>query len=379
MKKRRNNGFTLAELLIVVAIIAVLVSISIPIFAEELEKGREATDAANIRSEYAQMMSEVVADEYDYSTEKGKYVVDLKQTGDDWITTFDFPSNTKEIGIPSKGGKATLYYKNDIAYIDYGDSSETKYNTTLISGYEFNAKIPSNTTSIVFTKSAVPDSVTDFIDLSSTGDGGVVGYMDGTTFTVSPKEDGATIYAPEDCTRMFSGEDNPEVRFVTSIDLSNLDTSKSTNMDYMFHAAMSVKELNLTNFDTSNVTSMAFMFSTCRNLLSLKQDFNTSNVVNMDFMFYLCNKFKSLDLTNFDTSNVEEMDAMFFECHALETLDLSSFDFTKCRPQDVQCAMFRMAVKLATIYVKDETAYTFVEKVKPIRRDGDLVTSVIIK
>ena len=105
MKKRRNNGFTLAELLIVVAIIAVLVSISIPIFAEELEKGREATDAANIRSEYAQMMSEVVADEYDYSTEKGKYVVDLKQTGDDWITTFDFPSNTKEIGIPSKGGE----------------------------------------------------------------------------------------------------------------------------------------------------------------------------------------------------------------------------------------------------------------------------------
>ena len=39
--KREKNGFTLAELLIVVAIIAVLVAISIPIFTSQLEKARE--------------------------------------------------------------------------------------------------------------------------------------------------------------------------------------------------------------------------------------------------------------------------------------------------------------------------------------------------
>ena len=39
-----NDGFTLAELLIVVAIIGVLVAISIPIFSSQLEKSREATD-----------------------------------------------------------------------------------------------------------------------------------------------------------------------------------------------------------------------------------------------------------------------------------------------------------------------------------------------
>lgn len=44
MKKKRK-GFTLAELLIVVAIIAVLVAIGIPIFTSQLEKSREATDA----------------------------------------------------------------------------------------------------------------------------------------------------------------------------------------------------------------------------------------------------------------------------------------------------------------------------------------------
>ena len=43
-KDRSNNkkGFTMAELLIVVAIIAVLVAIAIPIINSKLEKSREA-------------------------------------------------------------------------------------------------------------------------------------------------------------------------------------------------------------------------------------------------------------------------------------------------------------------------------------------------
>ena len=58
MKKLNNKkGFTLAELLIVVAIIAVLVAISIPIFSAQLEKAREATDLANVRSAYAELVA----------------------------------------------------------------------------------------------------------------------------------------------------------------------------------------------------------------------------------------------------------------------------------------------------------------------------------
>ncbi|MDD6258120.1 MAG: prepilin-type N-terminal cleavage/methylation domain-containing protein, partial [Erysipelotrichaceae bacterium] len=62
MIKRLKNkkGFTLAELLIVVAIIAVLVAISIPIFSSQLEKAREATDAANIRSAYAEISADAI-------------------------------------------------------------------------------------------------------------------------------------------------------------------------------------------------------------------------------------------------------------------------------------------------------------------------------
>ena len=55
LKKLTNKkGFTLMEMLIVVAIIAVLVAIAIPAFGGALTKAKEATDVANIRAEYAE-------------------------------------------------------------------------------------------------------------------------------------------------------------------------------------------------------------------------------------------------------------------------------------------------------------------------------------
>ncbi len=58
MKKNNKKGFTLAELLIVVAIIAVLVAVAIPIFSSQLERARDATSVANMRSAYAEAMTE---------------------------------------------------------------------------------------------------------------------------------------------------------------------------------------------------------------------------------------------------------------------------------------------------------------------------------
>ena len=55
LKKFTNKkGFTLMEMLIVVAIIAVLVAIAIPTFKGQMKKANEATDAANIRAAYAE-------------------------------------------------------------------------------------------------------------------------------------------------------------------------------------------------------------------------------------------------------------------------------------------------------------------------------------
>ncbi|MGI6072137.1 MAG: type IV pilin protein [Lachnospiraceae bacterium] len=91
MKKMNKKGFTLMELLIVVAIIAVLVAISIPIFNNQFEKAREATDAANIRAEIAN----VTIHWMENSTETSKTVT-VTQKSANWKINGD--ASTMNIG-----------------------------------------------------------------------------------------------------------------------------------------------------------------------------------------------------------------------------------------------------------------------------------------
>jgi len=57
MKKLNNKGFTLIEMLVVIAIIAVLVAIIIPVVANSTTKAAAATDAANMRSLKAEIVT----------------------------------------------------------------------------------------------------------------------------------------------------------------------------------------------------------------------------------------------------------------------------------------------------------------------------------
>lgn len=56
MKLKKKSGFTLIEMLIVVAIIAVLVAVSIPMVNSSLERARVSTDAANERAAKAEAL-----------------------------------------------------------------------------------------------------------------------------------------------------------------------------------------------------------------------------------------------------------------------------------------------------------------------------------
>ena len=117
MKKLNKKGFTLAELLIVVAIIAVLVAISIPIFSSQLEKSRDAVSVANIRAAYAEASTAYLTGSEDGTAKvTGNTVtvtgVKLKGTKAGWSdldTELPFTHNGADSMTDAKGGTAGSY------------------------------------------------------------------------------------------------------------------------------------------------------------------------------------------------------------------------------------------------------------------------------
>lgn len=66
LMKKSKKGFTLMEMLIVVAIIAILVVIAIPTFTNALNEAREKTDMANCRAWYAEQVVNGMLDADDF-------------------------------------------------------------------------------------------------------------------------------------------------------------------------------------------------------------------------------------------------------------------------------------------------------------------------
>ena len=130
------------------------------------------------------------------------------------------------------------------------------------------------------------------------------------------------VYLNMDSSKMFY-----DMRSLTSLNLSNFDTSQVTNMQYMFSDMTKLTTLDLSNFDTSKVTDMKYMFNEMYGLTSLNlSSFNTSNVTDMSCMFAHMFSLTSLNLSNFNTSKVTNMGAMFYDMPRLTSLDLSDFN-----------------------------------------------------
>lgn len=103
-----KKAFTLMEMLIVVAIIAVLVAIAIPTFSGQIERANEAADAANIRAAYAEAVLNAM--EKDGT---GTAVTDATMKCGDW-------NKLKESGLEEIGG------------VKIADISKTKGSTVTV-------------------------------------------------------------------------------------------------------------------------------------------------------------------------------------------------------------------------------------------------------
>ena len=143
--------------------------------------------------------------------------------------------------------------------------------------------------------------------------------------------------------------------YLTTVDLSNFDTSNYTDMSAMFQSCSLLTSLDVSNFNTSKVTDMGYVFSNCFSLTSLDlSNWDTSNCTDMESMFSNCSSLTSLDVSSFNTSKVGGYGGfknMFNSCSSLETLDISNFDFSNVKEGSYYGlnGLFFQCSKLSTI------------------------------
>ena len=114
MNKMNKKGFTLIEMLVVIAIIAILVAIIIPVVGSSTTKAAAATDAANLRSAKAALTIAVLDKGVDAAKAAANYnsltggEAPVCKTNDAWDFAYTIDDN----------GNVTVYYGDPANDID---------------------------------------------------------------------------------------------------------------------------------------------------------------------------------------------------------------------------------------------------------------------
>ena len=140
-----------------------------------------------------------------------------------------------------------------------------------------------------------------------------------------------------------------ECNNLLSVNLSRLDTSKTTSLGYTFSRCKSLTEIDLSTLDTSSVGSFADVFQDCSSLRSVNlAGWDTSSGKDFRQMFYRCASLEEIDISSFKTSASTSFEQMFYGCSSLRSLDLSHFDTGSAT---TFASMFYNCASLATLDV----------------------------
>ena len=94
MKKNNKKGFTIVELVIVIAVIAILTAVLIPTFTSATQKAKESAALQEARNEYSLYASALLEDE----TEDNTFYV---KSGDYWFKVVNGEITVTPISEPS--------------------------------------------------------------------------------------------------------------------------------------------------------------------------------------------------------------------------------------------------------------------------------------
>lgn len=168
----------------------------------------------------------------------------------------------------------------------------------------------------------------------------------------------------KDCSNLFR-----DCQGLTSVNLSELDTSETTTMESMFYACNSLQEINLNGINTSKVINMKYMFGNCYAISQLNLSMlDTSQVTDMSNMFYECMGIEKIDMSKCITTNLTNTKMMFYIFAdeggfrgKINEIDISSMDFSKVTQYD---NMFGDIPSNCLIYVKDQTSKNFILNIR---------------
>ena len=121
---------------------------------------------------------------------------------------------------------------------------------------------------------------------------------------------------------MFSG-----CKKIKSLDISNFNLSKVKLIGSMFSECENLEYINFNyNINLSSITDTTNWFNGCKKLKYLDLSFlDSSLITNIDYMFFNCENLQYLNMPNFDTSYVVSMNLSFAGCRSLKYLNIPFF------------------------------------------------------
>ena len=229
------------------------------------------------------------------STNK-KVPAETQQAAQDTAETQISLSTTTPTTPPAAGHRNQM--REDVCSYDWQESNQ-RYATQPVFGSSYTRD---QICEIKFLDSIL-NAGSDAWDISADSDGSVLAWTmpKGGKYVLYIGAAGK-VYAPENCWNLFALYEN-----LVSIDFGGVfDTSKVTDMTYMFSLCANLETIDLSSFDTAKVQSVAGMFSDCASMKSLDlRNFNFDSSINTKLIFENCTSLTRVQANNLHIKPVD--------------------------------------------------------------------------